>query len=91
MSNENWKYKLVNSLKAISYTNMPERINKENIEKLYGKTLKTSVSRLEQYKSCPFSYYLKYGLNISEKDSFKVDSLDTGSFMHDTIDTFLIL
>ena len=24
MSNENWKYKLVNSLKAISYTNMPE-------------------------------------------------------------------
>ena len=88
MSNENWKYKLVNSLKAISYTNMPERINKENIEKLYGKTLKTSVSRLEQYKSCPFSYYLKYGLNISEKDSFKVDSLDTGSFMHDTIDTF---
>ena len=88
MNNENWKYKLVNSLKAISYTNMPERINKENIEKLYGKTLKTSVSRLEQYKSCPFSYYLKYGLNISEKDSFKVDSLDTGSFMHDTIDTF---
>ena len=88
MSNENWKYKLVNSLKAISYTNMPERINKKNIEKLYGKTLKTSVSRLEQYKSCPFSYYLKYGLNISEKDSFKVDSLDTGSFMHDTIDTF---
>ena len=88
MSNENWKYKLVNSLKAISYTNMPEQINKENIEKLYGKTLKTSVSRLEQYKSCPFSYYLKYGLNISEKDSFKVDSLDTGSFMHDTIDTF---
>ena len=88
MGNENWKYKLVNSLKAISYTNMPERINKENIEKLYGKTLKTSVSRLEQYKSCPFSYYLKYGLNISEKDSFKVDSLDTGSFMHDTIDTF---
>ena len=88
IGNENWKYKLVNSLKAISYTNMPERINKENIEKLYGKTLKTSVSRLEQYKSCPFSYYLKYGLNISEKDSFKVDSLDTGSFMHDTIDTF---
>ena len=32
MSNENWKYKLVNSLKAISYTNMPERINKENID-----------------------------------------------------------
>ena len=40
MGNENWKYKLVNSLKAISYTNMPERINKENIEKLIKKYTK---------------------------------------------------
>jgi ATP-dependent helicase/nuclease subunit B len=88
MSNEKWKYKLISSLKAIDYTNIPDKISKENIERLYGTTLKTSVSRLEQYKSCPFSYYLKYGLNLSEKDSFKVNSLDTGSFMHDTIDSF---
>lgn len=88
MSNEKWKYKLISSLKAIDYTNIPDKINKENVEKLYGKTLKTSVSRLEQYRSCPFSYYLKYGLNLSEKDSFKVDSLDTGTFMHDTVDAF---
>lgn len=88
INNEKWKYKLISSLKALNYTNLPEKINKNNVEKLYGKTLKTSVSRLEQYKSCPFSYYLKYGLNLSEKDSFKVDSLDTGSFMHDIIDTF---
>ena len=88
MSQEKWKYKLLSSLKAIDYTNIPEKINEKNIEKLYGTTLKTSVSRLEQYKSCPFSYYLKYGLNLSEKDTLKVDSLDTGTFMHDTIDEF---
>ena len=88
MSNEKWKYKLIYSLKALNYTNIPDKISRENVELLYGKTLKTSVSRLEQYKSCPFSYYLKYGLNLSEKDTLKVDSLDTGTFMHDTIDTF---
>lgn len=88
MSNEKWKYKLISSLKALSYTNIPDKINKDNIESLYGKTLKTSISRLEQYKSCPFSYYLKYGLNLSEKDTLQVNSLDTGTFMHDTIDTF---
>ena len=59
-----------------------------NIQKLYGDTLKTSVSRLEQYRSCPFSYYLKYGLNLSERQEFKVQALDTGSFMHDVIDSF---
>lgn len=88
ISNDEWKYKLSSSLKALNYSNMPDKISSTNIEKLYGKTLKTSVSRLEQYRSCPFSYYLKYGLNISEKNVLKIDSLDTGTFMHDTIDTF---
>ena len=31
----------------------------ENIKRLYGNTLKTSVSRLEQYRECPFSFHLK--------------------------------
>ncbi|MBR2744522.1 MAG: helicase-exonuclease AddAB subunit AddB [Clostridia bacterium] len=88
MSEDKWKYKLISSLKALNYTNIPDKIDKENVDSLYGKTLKTSVSRLEQYRACPFSYYLKYGLNLSEKDTLKVDSLDTGTFMHDTIDTF---
>lgn len=88
ISDEKWKYKLISSLKALSYTNVPDKINKDNVESLYGKTLKTSISRLEQYKSCPFSYYLKYGLNLLEKDTLQVNSLDTGTFMHDTIDTF---
>lgn len=86
--NENWKYKLEGAIKALNYTNQPEKIEKENIDKLYGKTLNTTVSRLEQYKKCSFSYYLKYGLKIYEKDDFKVQSVDTGNFMHDVVDTF---
>ena len=85
---EEWKTKLENAIKAINFSNMPEKINEENVQKLYGNILKTSVSRLEKYKSCPFSFYLRYGLNIEEKDTFKLESLDTGSFMHDVIDTF---
>lgn len=86
--NEEWQEKLKNSIKALNYNIVPEKINEENIQKLYGDTLKTSVSRLEQYQSCPFSYYLKYGLNLSERQEFKVQLLDTGSFMHDVIDSF---
>ena len=85
---EEWKDKLKNSLKALNYNIETEKIDTENIQKLYGDTLKTSVSRLEQYRSCPFSYYLKYGLNLSERQEFKVQALDTGSFMHDVIDSF---
>ena len=86
--NSDWKQKLEFSLKGLEYTNIPDKINEENIEKLYGDTLKTSVSKLEQYKSCPFSFYLKYGLKLSEKNNFKVQAIDTGTFMHDVIDEF---
>ena len=87
-SNNYWKEKLKTDLEGLGYTNIPKDIQKENIDKLYGNTLNTSVSRLEKYRSCPFSYYLQYGLNIKEKEELKVQSFNTGSFMHETIDEF---
>ena len=87
-NNTEWKPKLESAIKALSYTNVPEQITKENVEKMYGDVLKTSVSRLEQYSSCPFSYYLKYGLKLNEKETFNLEAVDTGTFMHDVIDSF---
>jgi len=87
---EKWKYKLISALDYLqNETNINNiRISKENIEKLYDNNLRTSISRLESYKACPFSYYLKYGLKLSDKSLFKIESVDTGSFMHDVIDEF---
>ena len=83
-----WNNKLKEDLEALKYTNIPKEISKENIEKLYGNTLNTSVSRLERYRSCPFSYYLEYGLKLKERETLRVQSFNTGSFMHETIDQF---
>lgn len=87
-NNRQWKYKLEKAMEALLYNNKPDKINQENIFKMYGETLRTSVSRLEQYQACHFAYYLKYGLKLSEKDNFKINPIDTGTFMHDVIDTF---
>ena len=84
----NWEKKLKEDLQGLDYTNLPRKIQKENIEKLYGNALNTSVSRLEKYRSCPFSYYLEYGLKLKEKEQLKIQSFNTGSFMHETIDEF---
>lgn len=85
---EEWRDKLKNAVQLIRSEKSREKINKENIEKMYGNTLKTSVSKLEQYKSCPFSYFIKYGLKLNEKETFKVETMNTGSFMHDIVDAF---
>lgn len=86
--NDAWGNKLNNALKGLDYTNKADTISQDNIEKLYGKKLKTSISKLEQYKECPFSFHLKYGLKLKEADEFKLKSIDTGSFMHDVVDAF---
>lgn len=78
---------LKNNLSYINYS-FSENIKKENIDKLYGNNLNTSISKLERYNSCPFSYFLQYILKLKEKEELKVQSLDTGSFMHDVINSF---
>lgn len=85
---EKWNVKLKQAIKGLEFSNIPQNIDKENIQKLYGDTLKTSVSRLESYQRCPFSFYLQYGLKLKDKETFKLEMLDTGSFMHDVIDSF---
>ena len=85
--NERFKYILRENIKYISFK-LNEKIKKENIDKLYGTKLNTSISRLEKYKTCPFSYYLQYVLKLKEKEELKVQNFDTGSFMHDVINSF---
>lgn len=85
-----WTEYLKKDLEAITYTNIPENIDKKQIEKLYGNVLKTSVSRLEQFRKCAFSYYLQYGLRIKEKEEMKIQLMNTGSFMHEVIDEFFV-
>lgn len=85
---DNWQEKLPKDLQGLNYTNLPQKLQKENVDKLYGNTLTTSVSRLEKYRSCPFSYYLQYGLKLKEKENLKIHTFETGSFMHETIDEF---
>ena len=87
-NNPQYSYRLEKALEGLEYTNLPEKISKNNVQKLYGDTLHTTVSRLEQYKSCEFSYYLKYGLKLSSKEKMDIKPVDTGSFMHDVVDTF---
>ena len=41
-----------------------------------------SVSRLETYNKCPFSYYIKYGLKVTEKKEDTLQHSELGSLCH---------
>lgn len=85
---EEWNARIQAAKKGLKDTNLPVPIDQKNIKKLYGNVLRTSVSRLEQYKKCPFSFHLKYGLKLKEEQEFNLRAVDTGSFMHEVISQF---
>ncbi|MCY6483371.1 helicase-exonuclease AddAB subunit AddB [Clostridium aestuarii] len=87
-NDDEWKKKCKIVFSAAAYTNAVNLINEEKIRKLYGKKLYFSVSRLEKYEECPFSYYVQYGLKAKERKIFALNPPDLGTFMHTVIDEF---
>jgi len=44
------------AISGANYTNKSENISLDNIKKMYGTNMKTTISRLENYRRCPFSF-----------------------------------
>lgn len=72
----------------LNYIKNDDNLNKKNLQKIYGDKFDTSISKLELFKKCPFSYYMKYLLKIEPRREFEISSLDVGSFMHEVLEEF---
>lgn len=79
----------LHSIKEGLNKNIPlNYITDENTDKLYGDIIFTSVSKLEQFSRCPFSFFIKYGLKINERKEYKISSPDLGNLFHGVFETF---
>lgn len=85
---EEWKEKCKAVLSGLDYTNLERPVNAHKAKKLYGSPMMSSISRFEKYASCPFSFYLQYGLKARERKMFSLKAPDLGTFMHYVLDTF---
>lgn len=85
---EEWKESLRQVKKAFLYRNEAWPISADIIPKLYGKQLISSVSRLEQYTSCPFAFFVRYGMEAKERSVFQLTAPDAGTFLHGAIERF---
>ncbi len=54
----------------------------QNLHKLYPNILKSSVSRLERFKACPFAYLAAYGLKLAKRDIYEVSPAARGEVFH---------
>ncbi len=84
----NWNERCEIMLKALKHKNVALPVNISKIQELYGSNAYSSVSRLEKYTSCPFAYYIQYGLGARERKIYQMSPPDVGTFMHTVIERF---
>ena len=53
---------------------------------LYGDTILSSISRMEKYASCAYSYFLQYGLSLKERELYGFESKDMGTIFHGVLE-----
>ena len=75
-------------LKAVRSRNPEKGLGLLLAERLYGKDLRNSVTRLEEMAACEFRHFLDYGLRLKERDEYIFTPADFGTVMHDALQLF---
>ena len=58
------------------------RLSPAGVERLYGRKLRLSASRIESFSSCRFSYFCQYGLKAKPYEPAGFQPPEIGTFMH---------
>ncbi len=62
-----------------------KQLTPEIAKQLYGLPLTLSVSKLEKYNACAFSFFMRYGLFAQERLLGGLKSTDTGNILHSVL------
>ena len=68
------------------FANVPS--TKSDIAPRQGDIIISSVSQLEQYASCPFSYMVKYALRPTDDPGEDITPAGEGAFLHEAMERF---
>ncbi len=79
--------KLIERIKNFSeFSNNAQRIGREIMKKHIGGEMYSTVTRLQKYSSCRYSYFLSYVLALRERQLSDIRSVDAGSIAHELIE-----
>ncbi len=73
---------------AVLYRKVQPHLSRIKAEMLYGKNKKYSITALEKFEKCPFSYYLEKGLYLTKQEEMKIEKSHIGSLVHAAICDF---
>ncbi len=86
--NDKYKERLKTILQVVIYeagASGKDSIGSALAHAIYGKHMDASITRLENYAKCAYSYFLKYGLALKEREIFSFEAKDMGNIFHDSM------
>ena len=85
---EKYKDLITQLIKAVYYVGSDHGISKKVAKELYGEQLSGSVTRFEKYSACAFAHFITYGLELKERQEFRLNVPDLGNLFHLAIENF---
>lgn len=83
-----WQARLALLQKGLGRSGKVEPLSKKTVQALYGKNILSSVSRLERFAGCPFSFFAEYGLKAEERRLYQLHAPDLGTLFHEVLEIF---
>lgn len=66
----------------MAVSHQSDKISGTAAQRLFGKHMTLSSSKIETYNKCRFSYFCKYGLNAKPLRKAKIDAMQRGTIIH---------
>lgn len=64
--------------------------DKKTATELFGESMYISASKTEKFYKCPFEYFCEYGIKARPRREAEMDSAQTGTLIHYTLEEFLL-
>ena len=70
---------------AAFYSYEGKELEKGLARRIYGNELRQSATKLKEFFSCPYAYFMQYGLALSERPVFEFKPNNAGSLFHESL------
>lgn len=88
LNQEEYKDKIKHFVEAVFYVNKERGIGRQAAKNLFGDILQGSVTRFEKFAECAFAHFVQYGLELNERQEYKIAMPDIGNLFHTAIELY---
>ncbi len=88
MEDKEYSQRLRNITESLSRQTETEYLDEAITNSLYSENVISSISRLETFARCPYSFFMKYIIKARERAVYEIKPRDTGNIYHYVLEDF---